>query len=304
MRIAIIDLGTNTCSLLIAEIISEKYQILFQKNEAVRLGDGSIIKNILSEKANLRTIIALQNHKKAIKKYNVSKIKLIATSAVRTASNQEIFLNKIFSNTGLITEVISEEKEAELIYKGVLLAFDKIPLYSLILDIGGGSNELIITGKKEPVYKESFPAGMLRVINQFSISNPAKPEEINFLKKYFERIHINAFEMYKKYPGNTLIGCSGAFDTIADINDQVNPGEKIRKNQKISLDNFQKIFNELIYTTKDQRLKMKGMDPIRIDLIVPAVILVEVILKKTGITQIYQTDYTLREGVLYEMIYE
>ncbi|NOY96945.1 MAG: phosphatase [Chlorobi bacterium] len=300
MTTAIIDLGTNTCNLLIAETGNGKYQILYQGKEAVRLGDGSINQNKISGKAIERTVIALKHHQETIGKYQVGEVKAIATSAVRTAKNQDEFIKRILKETGLAVEVISDNREAELIYKGVILAFGNLPENSLSLDIGGGSNELIISGNEGIKWKGSFPAGMSRVINRFHISDPIKEKEVNNLVSYFEDVHEAAWEMCSQYPGDTLIGCSGAFDTIADIIDQVDPGKKVRVNQKIELEDFREVYRQLLFSTKTERGGMKGMDPVRVELIVPAVILINSLLEKTGITEIFQTDYALREGVLFE----
>ncbi len=98
------------------------------------------------------------------------------------------------------------------------------------MDIGGGSNELILADKNEMIWKESRPTGMARVINRFKLSDPIRLEEINELKKFFSAEHRNAFEKCREENAKTLLGCSGAFDTIADIIDHVNPGEKARYN--------------------------------------------------------------------------
>jgi exopolyphosphatase/guanosine-5'-triphosphate,3'-diphosphate pyrophosphatase len=98
------------------------------------------------------------------------------------------------------------------------------------------------------------------------------------------------------------VGCSGAFDTIADIIDAVNPGEKLRTTQEILISDFNDVYKALIKSTREQRLIMKGMDMVRVDLIVPAVIFIEQLISEIGIIQITQTDFALREGVLFEMM--
>ena len=122
MRTAIIDLGTNTCNLLVAEVNSSDFKILHQSKQLVKLGDDKIRENEISREATARTLQSFQIHKKFIKKYNVEKVKVIATSAVRSAGNKIEFLEKISEESGWIVKVISGEKEAELIFKGVLLA--------------------------------------------------------------------------------------------------------------------------------------------------------------------------------------
>jgi len=302
MRVAIIDLGTNTCNLLIAEINLHGFKILHQSKQLVKLGDDKIRENEISGAATSRVLQSFQVHKKIISDFNAEKVRVVATSAVRTAENKIAFLEQISENSGWLVKLISGEKEAEMIFDGVLLAFNEFENPALILDIGGGSNELIVVYKKEMLWKESQPTGMARIINQFKLSDPVHPDEIKQLKDYFAEAHKNAFEKCKAEKTKTLVGCSGAFDTIADITDLVDPGEKLRITQNISISDFYAIYNRLIKSTRAERLAMKGMDYVRVDLIVPAVILIELLISEIGITQITQTDFALREGVLFGMM--
>jgi len=302
MRIAVIDLGTNTCNLLIADINTKGYTILHQSKQLVKLGDSKIKTNKISDEATKRTLQAFQSHRQLIQKYKVEKVKAIATSAVRDAENKIEFLEKISDASGWIIKVINGKKEAALIFEGVLLAFGELKKPALILDIGGGSNELILAKNKKMLWKESRPTGMARVINQFAISDPILPTETKTLQNYFLKEHKNALKECHANSAKTLIGCSGAFDTIADIIDGVNPGEKIRTKQLIPLKQFYEVYNLLITSTRQQRLKIKGMDLVRIDLIVPAVIFIECVVSKIEITQILQTDFAVREGVLFSFV--
>jgi len=300
MKLAVIDLGTNTCNLLIAEINQGRFKILHRSKQLVKLGDGKIKENEISPAASERTLRAFENHKDIINRYEVEKVKAIATSAVRTAKNRINFLDVLSEQNGWVIKVITGEKEADLIFKGVLLAFGKLEHPAVILDIGGGSNEIIVGHNSELLWKESLPTGMSRVINQFKISDPITTEEINKLKAFFERSHKNAHTKGKEYKLKTLIGCSGSFDTVADVLDRVNPGEKQRTIQAISIPDFYRIYYRLIQSTRMERMKLKGMDMVRIDLIVPAVIFIELLVSKLGVKQIFQTDFALREGVLFE----
>ncbi|GAB1450470.1 hypothetical protein MASR2M47_05260 [Draconibacterium sp.] len=302
MKLAVIDLGTNTCNLLIAETNNDGFTILHQSKQLVKLGDNKIKDNEISPEATKRIIEALEIQKKIIEKHQTETIRVIATSAIRTANNKIQILETLSENLGWLIKVVSGEKEAELIFKGVLLAFSTFNTPALIVDIGGGSNELVVAHKKEMLWKESQPTGMARVINKFNLSDPIQPIEIEALKSFFLLAHKNAIEKCRSEKVKTLVGCSGAFDTIADIIDSTNPGEKQRITQKISLSDFNQIYEKLIHSNQEQRLTMKGMDSVRVDLIVPAVILIEQLILEIGITQITQTDFALREGVLFELM--
>ena len=301
-RVAVIDLGTNTCNLLIAEHSKREYRVLFQGKEIVKMGKGGIHKNLIHEDGIQRAVQAILKHTKRIADFKVDQTIAIATSAVRDASNREAFCKTIKNETGIVLDVISGEKEAELIFNGVLLAFDRNPGDSLILDIGGGSNEFILCKNSNIIWKESFPLGVARIIERFPPSNPITSNEIALIRNYFEKNLTSLWEAVSPQRINQLIGCSGAFDTLVDLIDQTIPGTKLRKQQAFSIDEFQKIYEMLISSTTEERMQMTGMEQLRVEMIIPAVILIDLIVQKLGIDKIVQTDYALREGVLYELV--
>lgn len=302
-EMAIIDLGTNTCNLLIASYQDKSYQILYQGKEVVKLGKNGIDKNLLTSDGLERAITAIRKHQERIQQYEVSEILVLATSAIREATNRNWFQQELEKRTGLALHIISGKKEAELIFKGVKLAFNEIDNRSLILDIGGGSNEFILTEAGEPIWKQSFPVGMARVIERIPPSDPITPEEIKQTINWFDSRLNPLWQQLKHIQISMLIGCSGAFDTIADLIDQTDAGTKTRIRQEIIIDDFNRIYEQLIGSTTSERMTMKGMESIRVEMIVPAVIFIRLILEKLTIPKIYQTDFALREGVLYERIF-
>lgn len=302
MRIAVIDLGTNTCNLLVAEYSDGNYKILHQGKQLVRLGDGKIVEDKISYEATTRTIKAFREYRKVVDELKASQYRVIATSAVRSAKNKIQFLDALGEESGFLVKVVSGEQEAALIFNGVLLAFGELENPAVILDIGGGSNEMILAHKKEVVFKQSRPTGMSRIINTFNLSEPITDDEINKLHEYFAEQHKLAIEKSKQAGVEMLIGCSGAFDTVADMVDGVNPGEKQRIKQLITISEFETVYQKIIASTREQRINMKGLDQMRVDLIVPAVILIRTLIQEIGIKSIVQTDFALREGVLYEVM--
>ena len=301
--IAVIDLGTNTCNLLIAEYQDKSYEIRYQGKEVVKLGKNGIDKNRLTEDGLNRAVLAICKHQEQIRKFNVSEVVIIATSAIRDATNQNWFQQQIKANTGLDLQIISGEKEAQLIFDGVKLAFDEIDDHSLILDIGGGSNEFILTQNNEPIWKQSFPLGMARIIEQIPPSDPITSEEIGQINNWFNSRLESLWTRLQYIQIPLLIGCSGAFDTLADLIDQTDPGTKTRIKQEIEMDDFNRIYKILIQSTTAKRTEMKGMESIRIEMIVPSVLFIKLVIDRLKIRKIYQTDFALREGVLYERIF-
>jgi exopolyphosphatase/guanosine-5'-triphosphate,3'-diphosphate pyrophosphatase len=302
-RIAIIDLGTNTCNLLIAEYDYATYNILYQGKEVVKLGKNGIDKNQLTEDGLERAILAIRKHQDRISKYSSSNIVTIATSAIREATNSDWFQQEIKEKTGLELLIISGDREADLIFKGVKLAFGKVEDHSLILDIGGGSNEFILMEAGVPVWKESFPLGMARIIEQIPPSDPITPDEIQQINEWFSSRLEPLWKRLQNIRVSMLIGCSGAFDTLVDLIDQTDAGTKTRIRQEVTLSDFDIIYEKLIDSTTEVRMKMKGMESIRVEMIVSSVIFIKMVIERLKIQKIFQTDFALREGVLYERIF-
>ncbi len=137
MRIAVIDLGTNTFNLLIAEVNSiNHYRILYSTKAAVQLGKGGITKQIITQDAINRGVSTIGSYLKRIAVYNVDKVYAYATSAVRGAKNGQEFTEKIKKEYDLDINIISGEKEAELTYYGVKLVVELNEEISLIMYIG------------------------------------------------------------------------------------------------------------------------------------------------------------------------
>ena len=301
MHHAIIDLGTNTCNLLIASTEGKQYEIIYDGKEGVKLGKEGINQNILTPDAFERATKAISNHLQTINRYPVDEIIVIATSAVRDAVNKDEFARYIFEKTGLSLTIISGEEEAEYIFKGVQLAFGELN-NSLILDIGGGSNEFILTQGNTSVWRRSFPIGMSRIISSFPISDPITNDEIQAIEEYFDKVLEPLWKRMHSVEIQQLIGCSGAFDTLADLVDNVPAASKFRVTQYINIDDFNAVSEKIISSTTAQREKMASMEPLRIEMIVPSCIFMRFILNKLSITEIVQTGYSLKEGVLYTKI--
>lgn len=302
MKRAIIDLGTNTCNLLIAEVEKSNYQILHTSKESVKLGKGGISNKLLTPEATERAIHALQTHLRTIQGYGeMNSIEVIATSAVRDALNKDNFAQQLKDATNLNLNIIDGDQEASYIFDGVKLAIENIPDGTLIMDIGGGSNEFIFIKNNEIAWKQSFPTGIARVVEQFHISNPILISEAQEISRWFEAMMPELWKLQENKI-NVLIGSSGTFDTIADSIDQISPNSTIRKAKSIAISDFEQFFQVLIKSSFAERLAMPTIEEMRVEMIVPALILIDLVLKKLSIPTIIQTDYSLKEGVLAQFL--
>jgi len=308
MRAAILDLGTNTFNLLVAEITDNKgYKILYKSEIPVKLGKGGIDKKEIRPDAMTRGINALEKHLQAAAGFKAEKIIAYATSAIRTARNSDHFLKSIRERNGIDIEVISGEREAELIFQGVRLTAVLNQEKYLILDIGGGSNELIIGNTDQIFWKRSYPLGMARLTEKFRPSDPITIEEIEFISNYLEERLSDFFEEFRRHQINTLVGASGSFETFAAMIREENPETVTEKKltpdaTEIDLTDFENLYQRLINSTLKERKQMKGLESHRLETIVPASLMVKFLMGKLKLKRIIQSDFALKEGILYELL--
>lgn len=302
-RKAVIDLGTNTCNLLIADVFPDgSFQAVYDRKLPVKLGRGGIQKMLLLPEAISRGIEAFRNHANTIKKYKAQEVKVVGTSAMRGASNSDELSSEVKKRFGWNIEIIDGEKEAELIFKGVNLSLPYDVGKYLIVDIGGGSIEFILANGDQMLWKKSFNLGIARILEQFNISDPILLKEINSVEEWFDQNLQELWSLCELHHPPVLVGCSGAFDTFMDIYEQTDPDQKIRKASELPLQEFNKIHHQLTEYESVSRSKMKGMDKIRVEMIVIASVFTNFILRKCRFQKLLHTHYSLKEGVMSEWI--
>lgn len=298
MRTAIIDIGTNTFHLLISEMASGSVTTLHKEKVAVRLGKDGISKGIIAEEAVDRAIATLLNFRSTLERHEPDKVIVTATSAVRNANNRDDVTNRIFKTTGFRINVLNGEEEALLIYHGVRKFFQIGEQPVLIMDIGGGSIEFIIGTEKEALWMKSFELGGQRLMDKFHKNDPITSSEVRELTAYLSPMLDEVSEEAKKHGVRELIGSSGTFDTLLDIKLKSHLNEH-HNAQNLDLGAFQIILNNLVSKTRKERLEIPGMIPMRVDMIVVASILTDLVVKKIGIDNIRVSAYALKEGLLF-----
>lgn len=301
--IAILDFGTNTFNLLIAKRKERSFEILFSGKQPVKLGRGGIHINRITPAAFERGYVAIHNHMETIKKFEVKEVRAFATSAIRNASNGQQFVDEVESRFDFRVRVIPGDREAALIYKGVRQAYAMSDKKVMILDIGGGSNEFIICNDKGISWKHSFELGMARILELFELSDPISHEEIQALEAYFKHELGPLLEAVKKEKPRTLIGASGSFDTFyAMTRHRSGVVDDVGHSRPLAMSEFKRIHQQLIRSSHTQRMNMPGMEPVRVDMIVPAVIFVSLVIRECHIRNLVQSEFALKEGVISELV--
>lgn len=307
MKLAVIDMGTNTFNLLIVETTeNNNYNIVFKSKEGVKLGKGGINNKIITPEAFQRAVDAIENHLKRITDHKVDKIIATATSGIRSTENGQELVDTLKEKFGLKVQIISGDEEAELIYRGVKQAIQFNNENVLILDIGGGSNEFIIANSSGLIWKKSFKLGMARLLEMFVPSNPITKEEIEKTEQYIDSQLEPLYEAVKKYKPSKLVGCSGTFDSFRAMIIAKNGGipKKFKKSKSfpINLKDYAVLHQELLKSTIEDRQKMKGLEPVRIEMIVLASIFVNFIITKFNIKSFIQSSYAIKEGMVDKII--
>lgn len=299
-KIAIVDLGTNTFHLLLAQSHSGNYSILHQKRVPVKIGLSGINSNIITDAGIARAIEAMKNFNIILNQNNVSKVYAFGTSALRNASNGKDVAQKIKTETGIDVRIISGNEEADYIYEGVRAAIHMAET-SLIVDIGGGSVEFIIGNHEGIIWKQSFEIGAQRLLEKFQKHDPILASEIKELKSFLECSLPPLFDSIEKYKPQVLIGSSSTFDTLSEIH-CIRNGlryDPAAPETPLSFKSFYEIFHELIKKDRVERLQIPGMIEMRVDMIVVSCCLIDYLLDcYKNFQSLRVSSYSLKEGVL------
>lgn len=308
MRIAIIDCGTNTFNLLVADIFNKTWQVVFEDKIPVKIGKGGIENKTIVPEAFQRAIEAIKSYSQAIGKWNVDTIIATSTSAFRSTENGPELRHEIFRQTGIDIKIISGNQEAEYIYQGVTLGLQPEPgINYLIMDIGGGSTEFILYNAEEIIFKESYLLGASRLLEKFKPSDPLSNHDVDILNAYFsEQLSNSLIDQCKKNPPQILIGSSGFFDTLRKISfykfNWANPAALDLVNHEISIEEFNAWYKEMLPMNLNQRMHIEGMTSFRAEMMGISMILVDFILNHTGVKSIINSRYALKEGILAEYL--
>lgn len=293
MRVAVIDLGTNTFNLLIADVHTDGFEIVHNSKEGVALGMGGINEGRISGEAMERAFSAFEKFTGICNRLEVLKINAIGTSAVRDAKNKEEFLQEIRSRFGIAIEIVDGLEEAKLIYQGVSWSY-QFDHTSLIMDIGGGSTEFIRIETGKELEFISANIGVSRAVQLFSLENPLSNENQIELIDWFEE---NSDELERFDACEILVGASGSFETFYEmVHEQEFP--HTLDNIRLSRNELMATLDWIIASTFEQRENHPFIIPIRRKMAPIAALKTKWIIEKFEIKEIVISPCSLKEGVL------
>lgn len=294
-KIAIIDLGTNTFNLLVAEKDGKNIHRILSDKEGVGLGLGGITKNLISSDAMERALTALTKFVNISNNFLVDEIFAFGTSALRNATNAQELIKKAKEILNLNIQVISGLREAELIYKGVASGY-QFHEPTLIMDIGGGSTEFILANDQGVEKAQSFEIGVSRIYQLFEMNDPMSETNQIEVVNYLENGTGDFFDQMKC---DILIGASGSFETFYKIayNKEFPDAEFIRMPIKDVYESLEKI----ICSTQKERDANPLIIPIRKKMAPLAAVKTKWIISKLDIQELVISPFALKEGVLSEI---
>lgn len=295
MKVAVIDVGSNTVRMLIASPNAEG-NLLFR--QVTRLAGASDPVRGLADASMERTLAALVKFRRRLDAEKVGRVVAVGTAALRNASNAHVFLDRVEARTGLRIEVVSGEREALLSSRGMLSVLDPLPDRALLFDVGGGSTELILYNDGL-VGQASLSLGAVRLLEDFS-----DPSE----RKDYIRAQLTAFfagPLWRSWiaggPAFDLVGTAGTVTTLAALQLKLGRYDGSRVNNLIiSADWLSDLELMLAAMTPEERLGLVGMELGREEIILPGLELVMLIMTFAARQSLRVSDAGILEGLLAE----
>lgn len=292
---AAIDLGTNTARLLIVDCLPLGMTPILVEREIVRLGGGFTDESGLSAEAFQRGLACMRRFSNIIVSHKVSRVKACATSAVRDAVNRLEFVEKIYIETGIRLEIIDGETEARLTLEGVKSALDSCPDSLVLLDVGGGSTEFTVSFLGNPVFIKSMPIGVVRLTEGFN-SVIDMVERVNFVLDNLEMELMSAGVLFDKY--SAFVGTAGTATTIAAIKLKMADYDyRMVNNFSVSRDDIDEMFRSLSEMSAAERLRVKGLEKGREDLIIAGLVIVTSVMDRFNFSSLKVSDFGLLQGL-------
>jgi len=306
MLFGAIDVGTNSIHLIVVEFDAafDTSRVIYKAREMVRLGsEDALERGRLSRKAIARGVDAIAGFVTAAQERGAERIRIVATSAVREAENGEDFRAQVEAQTGVALEILEATEEARLIHLGVTSG---VPIYdrlALIVDIGGGSTELIVADGDRPYLLESVKLGSLRLYDQFMRDTASQPRAARSLNVHVREMLAPLIERVRRYRLDLCIGTSGTIMGLAAL-DAADRGIGLARvhGYVLARERLESLQARMLELSEAERRKMPGMNPRRADIIVAGNAVLIAILTQLGQEEILVCERALRDGIIVDLV--
>jgi len=304
-KLAVIDIGTNSIHMVLAEILPDaSYKILDRFKDMTRLGNGAFAARRLSDEAVGRAVGVLKTLVTLARNKGFERIAAVATSAVREAKNGGDFVDLVEEQTGIKIRVISGIEEARLIFLGVRHSMALSEKQTLVVDVGGGSVELIVGTRNGLQHAKSLKLGAIRLSDQYLTKTPPTEAMLKQLNEAVTLALKGALDTFKEKQIDTVVATSGMAGNLAEIIHLKLTGRPVPQLNlsKVRLKDLRAVEAELSKSSVKARLGIPGLDPKRVDTLFPAVVVLRSLLELAGADEMTVCDKAIREGVIYDFI--
>lgn len=302
-KVAAIDIGTNSMRLMLCEIVGNSIAKKEKELIVTRIGKDLSKTGHITEKSFVRNIDALKYFKNKADRYGAQEVYTIATSAVRDALNGEAFAADAKSQAGVDIRIISGEEEAELGLKGVMSEIEDPFENTLVIDIGGGSTELVLGSKDKIEYSVSIPAGTVRMTEQFVASNPISNEDISNMKNRLAELFKEPLEYFSKKRIDRVIAIGGTATTVAAIFHGLSIYDPAAvHNTVIDISFLKETFTRLKDMNVQARFDVKGLQKERADVIPAGIYILKHLMEGLNKDRLAISENDNLEGIISKYI--
>ena len=303
VRFAGIDIGTLTCRLLIADLSPDgRLKEVRSDRRILRLGEAVDQTRQLNAAAMERVLHCLREWREIIGASSVDGVAVVATSAVRDATNRDEFLDRVKREAGFEVEVLTGDEEARRTLLGIRSALPAGVTDLLALDIGGGSTEFILSRSGRSPVVRSIDIGVVRLSERILHHDPPTGEEIRQAREWVARETKAAVADMGHYQTATFVGTAGTITTLAAMAQSLPSYDPARiQNYQLQLSSIRELEHTLLTRKKADRTGLPGLEKGREEVIVAGAIIIHTVMETSGITRVLVSDLGLREGVLIEL---
>jgi exopolyphosphatase / guanosine-5'-triphosphate,3'-diphosphate pyrophosphatase len=299
VRVAVVDIGTNSTRLLIAEVDRETGALeeLVRRSQVTRLGDGVDSKGSLSEAAIDRVAATLAVYRSEIDAHECEANLAVLTSAVRDAANGADFAARVRDDYGLDARVLSGDEEAQLTFLGAMAGRSDTGGPTVVIDIGGGSTEFVIGREQKAGFHVSLPAGVVRMSERHIHSDPPQPAELQSLSLDVRAILMQGLPAEERASVEHGIAVAGTATSAASIDQELDPYDPARVHGYVlMLATVELLLARLAGMTEAQRREVVGLDPKRAPTIVAGMILLSEALRAFDLEQVEISEHDILHG--------
>ncbi len=303
MKIAAIDIGTNSTRLLISEFKNSIFQTLERKTKINRIGKKLKISGKISCDSALAVSDTLKRYKGLMESRGVARYRAVGTNAVRKAINSQWFISYIKESTGIEIESITGAEEAHLTFYGASRLSDN-PKSKLVIDIGGGSTEFILgSNGPEIIMAESLDIGCVNLSEEFIRDEKPDKIELEKMHSYISNHISGTMDTIGRGSDIAIIGVAGTVTTLAAIDLKLEEYDSSRIHlHKLTREKILTIYRKLCNVSLNERKKINGLEPGRADIIIGGTAILLEILRQLDRNSIIVSEQDILDGIIYTLV--